>query len=233
MKVLFVYMNTASRGAFPIGLTNLASYLEVLGHEIRIFDTTFYKEFSPRKREVTKKDYGFYKPVENPAPGKHIGTDLFSDLNSLVAQLRPDIIGFSILSSHFYAAVELADRLKENYADIPIIFGGLHPSIMPEDTLAVNSVDMICVGEGEYAMAELLERLSERRDIKNVNNIWLKEDGRIYRNEIRKLVDINELPVLNWSLFSEQHCYAALNGRTYRMGSVEFSRGCPFSCNYC
>ena len=46
MKVLFTYINTESRPSFPIGLTNLASYLEKLGHEIDIFDTSFYQEFA-------------------------------------------------------------------------------------------------------------------------------------------------------------------------------------------
>ena len=233
MKVLFVYINTESRPSFPIGLTNLASYLEKLGHDIDIFDTSFYLEFALKKREILQKNTGFYKPIENPVHVEYIETDLVNDLNERVKEFNPDIIGFSILSSHYYYAIDLADKLKEKYPEIPIIFGGLHPSIMPEETIDVESVDMICIGEGEYAMAELLKKMNEKRDISTVKNIWIKKSGKIYKNEIRELVDINKLPELNWSLFSGQHFYAPLNGRVYKMGSVEFSRGCPFSCSYC
>lgn len=233
MKVLFVYMNTAGRGSFPIGLLNLSGYLEMLGHEVKIFDTTFYKEFVSERRECKKQNYGFYKPIKNPIPIVYKDMTLFDDLDNLVRQYSPDIIGFSILSCHFYPAVEMADKLKEKHAHIPIIFGGLHPSIAPEDTIAVPSIDMVCIGEGEYAMAELLEKMSNKKDITSVKNIWVKQDRKIFKNEIRKLIEIEELPVLNWSLLSDQHFYTPLNGKMYRSGSVEFSRGCPYTCDYC
>lgn len=233
MKVLFVYVNPTSRAAFPIGLANLATYIESLGHDVEVFDTTFYKDFSLQNRENIREKIGLYKHVNNPVERVYVDSDLTTDIINRIREFKPDIIGFSVMSSGFYFAVKVSRKLKEVYPDTPIIFGGLHPSLCPEETIKEPSIDMICVGEGEYAMAELLERFDKKEKKRDIRNLWVKEGEKIYRNHIRELVSLDEIPVLNWGLFSEQHIYSPLNGRMRRIGPVEFSRGCPYSCNYC
>ena len=233
MKVLFIYMNPTLRAAFPIGLANLATYIKSLGHEVEVFDTTFYKDFLSQDRENIREKIGLYKHVANPVERVYIDSDLKTDLKKKIGGFKPDIIGFSVLSSGFYFAVNLSREVKKNYPVIPIIFGGLHPSLCPEETISEPSIDMICVGEGEYAMEELLERLDKKDKRTDINNLWVKEGDKIYKNPLRELISLDDIPVLEWSLFSEQHVYSPLNGRMRRIGPVEFSRGCPYSCNYC
>ncbi|HDH00229.1 MAG TPA: hypothetical protein ENG80_00260, partial [Nitrospirae bacterium] len=233
MKILFIYLNTGNRGSYPIGLTNLATYIKSQGHDVEIFDTTFYKQFTEEGRDNIRVKVGIYKPVDNPMPTVYNESDLNTDLLQKIEEFRPDIIGFSILSAQFYFSLGMSAKLKEVYPEMPIIYGGLHPSIAPEETIRQDSVDMICIGEGEYAIAELLDKMSDRKDITGIKNLWVKQNGKIYKNGLRELVNLDELPVLNWDFFSEQHQNTPLNGHMYKAGPVEFSRGCPYSCNYC
>ncbi|MBK8574344.1 MAG: B12-binding domain-containing radical SAM protein [Elusimicrobia bacterium] len=233
MKILFVYLNTAMRGSYPIGLTNLASYIKSLGHTVEIFDSTFFREFVNKNRTIIGEKFGLYKPVENPVALAYEDGDMETALIRRISEFRPDIVGFSTLSAQYYLALRLARKVKAEHPGTPIIFGGLHPSLCPKDVIAESCVDMLCIGEGELAMEELLERMDKKQSIVGVKNLWIKQNGEIFKNPLRELVSLNSLPVLDWSLFSEQHIYTPLNGRVRRIGSVEFSRGCPYSCHYC
>lgn len=233
MKLLLVYMNTTMRGSYPIGLTNLASYLKSLGHEIKIFDTTFYNEYLERNRNKIGEKFGLYKPIENPVKLDFSDSDVASDLLKEIGEFNPDMVGFSILSANYYHAIKMSRKIKEALPDMPIIYGGLHASICPDQVIGEPSVDMICIGEGETAMEEFLQRFEAGQDITGVRNIWIKKDGKLFKNPLRELITLDKLPILDWSLFSQQHIFSPLNGRMRRIGSVEFSRGCPYSCNYC
>ena len=87
-----------------------------------------------------------------------------NDCVKKVRNLQPDIIGFSILSGSFPFCLRVARALKSNF-DIPIIFGGIHPTVAPEECIAQKDVDMICLGEGELALTELLNRMDYIRSI--------------------------------------------------------------------
>lgn len=233
MKALFIYVNTAARASFPLGLSSLASYVRSKGYEVEIFDTTFYKEFSASKRDHFREKVGFYKKIENPVQIEYIETSMTNDLKQRIKSFSPDIVGVSILSAHYQFSLKLSRFIKKHFPLLPVIFGGLHPTIFPEETISESSIDMICRGEGEYSFTELLDKMSRGEDITGIKGIWVKQNNKIYRNELGRLTAFEDLPVPDWSLFSSQHLYSPLNGRIYRIGPVEFSRGCPYSCAYC
>ena len=233
MKALLIYINTASRASFPLGISCLAGYVKNKGHEVEIFDTTFYKEFLRKKRDHFREKVGFYKKVDNPVEARYIETSLFSDLKAKISDFKPDIVGVSILSAHFKFSLEISEFIKKHFPDLPVIFGGLHPTLLPEEVIATPSVDMICVGEGEYAFTGLLDAMAEGKDITKIKGIWVKKGDKVFRNEIGPLTDLDELPLTDWDFYSQQHLFSPLNGHVYRIGSVEFSRGCPYSCAYC
>src|SRR3990172_7564259 len=110
MKALFVYVNTTLRLSYPIGLTNLATYIKSIGHEVVVFDTTFYKNNIQPDRENIREKIGMYKPVANPIERAYLNSDLIADLINKVCEFKPDIIGFSVMSSEFYFAVKISRR---------------------------------------------------------------------------------------------------------------------------
>jgi len=142
----------------------------------------------------------------------------------------PDMVGFSPRTGEFLFCLDVAEKIKERYPNIPIIFGGVHPTVAPEETISKKCVDMICIGEGEEALGELLDNMGNNQDIFQIKNMWFKTDGRIIRNAVRHLgQDIDELPFPDRELFDYERY---LNSNAYD-GEIMASRGCPYDCSYC
>jgi radical SAM superfamily enzyme YgiQ (UPF0313 family) len=233
MRVLLIYFNTAARASFPLGLTSLSNYIVQKGHAVEIFDTTFYKEFAANKRDNVREKLGYYKKIENVPKIEYLESSLKGDLMEKIEEFQPNIVGLSILSAHFHYSMTISRFIKRHFPSIPVIVGGLHPTLAPDETIKEPSVDMICLGEGEYPFAELLEKMEHGKDITSIKGIWFKEGEEVFKTEMGVTTDLNDLPITNWDLFSEQHIMSPLDGRMYRIGPVEFSRGCPYSCAYC
>ena len=142
---------------------------------------------------------------------------------------QPDLIAFSSMSHQYDMVRQLASWLKDEY-NIPVIYGGVHPSINSEECINTTGIDMICIGEGEKVLVELLNRMDNGEDIKDIDSIWVKEDGKIYRNKVADLVeDIDEFPIPDREVFD----YKNLWDYRERVLIVFATRGCPFNCSYC
>jgi radical SAM superfamily enzyme YgiQ (UPF0313 family) len=151
------------------------------------------------------------------------------DFLAKLGRERPDLVGFTSFSHQFAYVKKLSRWLKESYS-IPAICGGVHATIDPEEVIATDGIDMLCRGEGEYALTELCGRLSKGEDISEVKNIWLKKDGTIIKNEVRPLeANLDDLPFPDRSMFR----YRTLYDYKIRMFTVLASRGCPYDCSYC
>lgn len=147
-----------------------------------------------------------------------------SELGSLSA----DIIGFYCATEDQGWVLNSARSIKSEIGNIPIIIGGPHPTFSPE-MIEAEGIDIVCRGEGEYAILELLNNLRDGREICNIHNLWVKQNGKIYKNEVRPLIEnLDELPFPDREVY---HKYKVIhNNRTKYFMS---SRGCPYSCSYC
>ena len=67
-----------------------------------------------------------------------------------------DLIGITLMTNYFDGAVQVTERIKRD-SDIPVIWGGIHPTIRPEESL--KHADIVCVGDGEDAILELLDSM--------------------------------------------------------------------------
>jgi len=143
--------------------------------------------------------------------------------------LNPDLIGFSSTSHVFSFVKKYAEAVKE-IRNIPVICGGVHPTICPEEAIENENIDMICRGEGDLAMVELCQKMENGQSIENVKNIWLKKGGKIFKNEVRPLItNLDELPFPDREIFD----YPNLNLEKRGVGTFMFSRGCPYQCAFC
>lgn len=142
-------------------------------------------------------------------------------------QYAPDLICFSVISDNYIWAVSWAKLIKKNI-NVPIVFGGIHPSSVPEKVLSNELVDYVCVGEGDEAIVDLALTIKRGDDAGNIANIWYKKNGQIFANEVRPLIcDLDRLPFPDKDLFYSQH---PIFGKGYL---VSTSRGCLYSCTYC
>ena len=142
-----------------------------------------------------------------------------------------DIIGFSVRTTAFPDVKTYIKWTKEVYPDVFIICGGYHCTLVPGEVLAVDGVDAVCIGDGEYAQLELCDKMSAGEDYWNVESLWLKnEDGSIIKNPVRPLfADLDRLPIPDFDLFD----YKNLDSVKVDTAIVMMSRGCFYNCTYC
>ena len=136
-----------------------------------------------------------------------------------------DLLGFSVINDTYQKALEIASSVKK-YSDIPIIFGGAHPTSYPDQVITEKCVDMVCVGEGEYAMLELAESIDSGTIKTDIRNIYFKRNGKIIKNARRpEIEDLDSLPKIDKGLFYNKYPTVEYQAVT--------SRGCLYDCSYC
>lgn len=129
------------------------------------------------------------------------------NLSDLVRSFSPDVVGLSCTSQTFQSALTVARQIKTVSKKIRVVFGGSHPSSIPNETLVHEEVDAVICGEGEIAFTEYLNQPFTKRVIQG------------------KPMDINSIPVPSRDLLPMSKYETA--------GSILTSRGCPYQCNYC
>lgn len=147
-----------------------------------------------------------------------------------ISEIHPDIIAFSLMTGQHGWALRTAAFLKNNLnLNKPlIIFGGPHPTFAP-GIIEREGVDIICRGEGEGALLDLMNAIATKNDFSRIPNLWVKRDNTIIKNEVRPLIDdLDFLPFPDRELF---YRYSYFRDGPVRM--VMASRGCPFSCSFC
>lgn len=145
-----------------------------------------------------------------------------------VADFKPDIAGFYCSTGMHHWVLNVARFLKTKLPDIKIILGGPHPTFFPE-IIKESSVDIICRGEGELALQELLNRIERDEDYTDIANLWVKSNGDVFRNEVRPLIkDLDSLPFPDRQLYARKRLFLIKSQKVFITG-----RGCPFSCSFC
>lgn len=161
----------------------------------------------------------------------------FELVMKILRDKQPDLIGIGFMSSLLPMAIESTRRIKANFPQVPIVWGGIHPTSVPEE--CIGYADYLCVGEGELATLDLCKALETGGDTTNIPNIWANVDGEIHRNKPRPL--LQDLDWLPYPDTRDDNKYYIENGKytveepwkrtaEYR---IYFSRGCPYNCSYC
>ena len=207
MRVTFVQAEAES-----LAVEYLSSVLKSHGHKTSlVFDPMIFNSPSLQNSYLQKK---------------------FDIKKALVEQIKdtsPDLIGFPVFTGNYQWALSVARSVKK-VLEVPIIFGGIHPTSVPETVMKEDCVDMICIGEGEYALVELVENLAQNKENQEIKNIWFKKDGKIIKNDVRPPIkNLDDLPFPDKDLYYK--CQPFSTGSYNYM--IMTTRGCPFSCTFC
>lgn len=137
------------------------------------------------------------------------------------------MVGFQI-----YDGLKMTRLVKEKYPNLPIVWGGWHPSILPEQTLKNKYVDIVVKGQGDRTFPELVHALEEGKNLKEILGIAYKEKGKTIVNKGRPLEDINSFPPMPYDLVDMEKC---ITGTEPGERSILYSSsyGCPFKCGFC
>ncbi len=126
--------------------------------------------------------------------------------------------------------VEIARETKRLYPSLPVVLGGWHPSLLPDQTLAAAYVDVVVIGQGEEALLEVVRRIEARESLAGIDGAGYKEDGRIIFNKPRALKPLTEMPPKAYHL-ADFDAYERVCGR--RWANYATSLACPYNCGYC
>lgn len=148
-----------------------------------------------------------------------------------------DLVGFSISSSVTYSLVKKVRVAGRFRSDTLLIAGGIHATIFPEEVLKDLRVDIVCVGEGENTIAEIIDAYYER-NFTSIKGILYKENlsGRIVRTLPRDLIsnlDTIPFPARHLLPLEEIVMTDRLSNTNLPIAHLLCSRGCPYSCNFC
>jgi len=210
MKITLISTST-----FPSdqGIRTISSVLKKEGYEVKIVFMTLSEDYS--------KNYNL------------------SELRQLLRLCKgSELVGINSFASTSQRASRIISFLKRNL-NVPIVYGGVHATISPEDCMKI--ADIICVGEGEETIVDLAKAVERGKKFDKIKNLWLKnpETGKIIRNPVRNLIDkLDSLPLPDYDI--ETH-YILDKGRIRKFQENDLSgqiffltgRGCPYGCDYC
>ena len=152
-------------------------------------------------------------------------------IEKILNSFEPDIVGISSLTfGSFNDALKVSGLVKEQ--DIPVVWGGQIPSLVPEIVLKEGCVDCVVMGDGEIAMLELLEAFFCGKPLSEIDGIAYIENGEIKITKPRELADLSLFPIIDWS-FVDPSKYFIRNVSCKRTLHIYSSKGCPGQCTYC
>ncbi len=189
----------------PLGLAYLAAVLEAKNHKVIILD-------------------GWVQNITNEF------------LKKTIADFAPALIGLTGLTVNIKGVFAMAEEIKKEFPQIPIIFGGPHASMAPAGTLKeVSAIDMVCVGEGEDTIMDVVDYLSGKKDLENIPGIYYRQSDKIICTGLRELIkDINILPPPARHLLPiGEYTASPKEHKSFPGTDVITSRGCPYACAFC
>lgn len=234
MRVLFLYPNMHGMNMLPSAIGLLSSILKQHDHEIALFDSTNWD--MPGEENFDSDKYKEINLNVRPFDDSKLrsemrDTDVFEDFERKVLEFKPELLAVSVSEDIFPIGIRLLKKI--HYLGIPTIMGGVFPTFSPETCLSYPEVDMVCIGEGEYALVELCDKMSKNMSCYDIKNIWFKKEGVIIKNPLGPPVNMDDNPLIDLSLFDESRLYRPMQGRVWKMLPVETHRGCPYKCSYC
>ncbi|MBN2209134.1 MAG: cobalamin-dependent protein [Candidatus Coatesbacteria bacterium] len=207
MRLLFVVIPSKGGEYLTInpGLVSIATYLvKRTRHQARILDFTFCRK---KWRERLRQE---------------------------MFRFGPDVVGVSLLSTHDFSAQEVVGEVRKINPSIKIVGGGYHAAITLRRVFDELDIDAICVGEGEYAAAEYLDRLESGESLEGLKGIWFRDGDAIVENPVRPAIEnLADLPAPDWRFWCDfdKHLEAfqmlpfigqrsCLCGYTHRSGTI-------------
>lgn len=207
-KILFIYPRLGymdaqrNKPAPPLGILAAASFLKN-NYEIIVLDQRLFSS-----------DKKFYAQLH------------------LLLQKQPLYAGLSVYTGGMITfALEISKYIKEN-SSIPVVWGGVHPSLLPQQTLENKHIDYVIQGEGELTLPEFSDMLSiHGQNMPSIKGVWVKKDGHITYGGDRDLIDMQMIPSIPYELIDFNEYVQYYSGKKCMYYQV--SRGCPYHCGYC
>ncbi len=150
-----------------------------------------------------------------------------------IIKLNPEFLGVSVMTGiQTQHSAELCQRIKEKKRDLLIVWGGIHPSLLPEQCLQESYINYVVIGEGEITIIEFAKRLKQGNGFDNITGLGHKKDKKIIINKPRDFIKNLDDYRLDFNLVDIKKYLFRLKGANRAM-AYKSSRGCTFNCAFC
>lgn len=212
---------------FPQGLLYLATVLKQNNIDVAILDINNFYE----------NDMGDFS--ENM-----IYESIKNSLHENIEYYTPNIIGIGCMFSGAFKGLKIiARQIKEMFPNIPIVIGGIHPTLFPKEILGkYNYIDYIIIGEGESTFLDLVEYIvGKKHSLASIDGIAFWNKGGIKLNPKTKFIsNLDSLPFPDYSILDvndyrmdTSKWYSPKNIKVGQPFPIISSRSCPQHCTYC
>lgn len=156
------------------------------------------------------------------------------DYSAKVLKVKDRLLlaGVSSMTGHQIVGGIKFSKLIKNVSNAPVVWGGWHPTLLPEETLKESFIDFIIRGQGEIPFRELVECLLENKDYSKIAGLGYKTNGKISVNKKAEFVDIKQFPRIDLKLINPND-YVFKGAYNKRCIGYFSSHGCPFNCAFC
>ena len=157
----------------------------------------------------------------------------YPQLGDRIRKSAPDFVGLTAMTFTLLDVIKTARLVKEISPSLPVMVGGVHAFLFPEETVNLPEIDYVLSGEGEESFALLLDRLENQGDLDTVPGLTYQKDGRICSSPAPPLcADLDSLPFPARRLTPWQK-YSSVMAKRQPITTMFTSRGCPFRCSFC
>jgi anaerobic magnesium-protoporphyrin IX monomethyl ester cyclase len=152
------------------------------------------------------------------------------------------MIGFSVMTSQVPMALGLSRRLKAKHPGVPVVWGGIHPILFPEQTIADDAVDIAVLGDGAATVYDLCDYLAGLKPLQEVKGIAFKTTEGVQYNERSRPDDFDILPHLDFEILGDVETYLRATSvyqreinehRKLRFMPMLTGLGCCYKCSFC
>ncbi|MEC7988219.1 MAG: radical SAM protein [Myxococcota bacterium] len=164
------------------------------------------------------------------------------NLARIIRREELNLAALSIRASAYAHQAQIITEFLHNELDLPVLWGGMHPTMAPDD--CISKTDMILKGEGELALLDFMNALKHSKsvdDFLDSKNVWFRRSGEdVVKNSLRPLVqNLDDLVFRDYTSHNEKYF---IYGRSYVVGDpmhgdpvfqMMGSRGCIYKCSYC
>ena len=239
-KVLLINPNRWGRGITAIWIASHSAILKDNGHDVKLFDATFFKDwsfnetkFNTDNKEFLPTDYENLITLNNG--------NIFKALQKTIDDYKPDLIFWSALSSHIhgegeYVNIQNGHMLISNVkTDAIKIAAGLQPTAEPKMMFErFPQINYFIGGESEFVLANISNNISKKIDYSKTPGLVKKINNEIIINPPQQIIsNLDTIPFYDYSLFEDQAFLRPYNGDVVRAVDYELSRGCVYVCSYC
>lgn len=212
---------------YPLNVLGLATYVrDRAGYDAAVVDGEnisipgFTPERDPNRDPEQAMHAGIPRMVKVLEDPNH---PLWQEMERLITVQAPDLVGITCNSGNMDTVRRIVDRLKAH--GMPVILGGSHPTVLPEQSLIYTGADLAAIGEGEHTLAAVMDALDGRGPIADIPSLAFRRDGEVtVRARGNLIADLDSLPIPDRSLLRRDDYFGEV---------ILTGRGCPFNCSYC